>query len=281
MKETQESRLLFYQIMKYPIPTYKEYFFHTDKKTEHKDKIWSPSRTESSSLVEDYCNYINKRSKFFKHIPFIETIYLCNSITFNTIHEDSDIDIFIVTKKKCLRRARFASVFFFRILGLKRSITNKKKKFCLSFYVTEDKQNLYNISLPNTDIYLAYWIAHLVPLYEAKPNNAKIYKHNTRIQSILANIETEQAIFLNITKTEGESKVKKIIEWIHNGLRWKITEKMIKTIWLPIVIYKTQKLKGKGEDIIVNDHMLKFYADQRKRISLLYKLTKDKLETGR
>jgi hypothetical protein len=42
------------------------------------------------------------------------------------------------------------------------------------------------------------------------------------------------------------------------------------------MIYKTKKLKGKWEDIIINNHMLKFYADQRKRIALLYKVTKDK-----
>jgi hypothetical protein len=169
--------------------------------------------------MEEYLAYIKKRSRLFKTIPFIKTIYLCNSLSFNSIHEDSDIDIFIVTKKKALRRARFSSVLFFWIFGLKRSITNKKKKFCLSFYVTEDQQNLYNISLHNTDIYLAYWIAHLIPIYQSSSNNTLVYKHNTRISSILPNISPKQNIFLDIPLTEGDNKVKKVLERFQSGIR--------------------------------------------------------------
>jgi len=110
------EELLFYDIMEYPIPRQWEYFVCTDKNIEHEEEIEDPSWTVTQKTTKEYLNYINKWSRLFKSLPFIKTIYLCNSITFNSIHEHSDIDVFIVAKNKALRRARFWSVLIFRIL---------------------------------------------------------------------------------------------------------------------------------------------------------------------
>lgn len=282
MTENQNNipnkELLFYDIMEYPVPKQRGYFVCTDKVTENKEEeLGGSSRTVTHKTTKAYLNYINKWDRLFKSIPFIKTIYLCNSITFNSIHEESDIDVFIVTENKALRRARFWSVLIFRILWLKRSKTHKKQKFCLSFYVTENHQNLYNISLPQTDIYLAYRIAHLVPIYEETAGNATIYKHNTRIRWMLPNIPAKQSIFLDIPCTTGKSKFKHILESLQKWRWGSLIESLIKTLWLPIIIYKTKKLNYQWEDIIVNNYMLKFYADKRKKIALLYKLRRDKV----
>lgn len=208
----KDLELLFYKIMEYPVPRQREYFVCTDKITDEIETEVGPSWLITSKHQKEYMEYISRWNKLFKSLPFVKTVYLCNSITFNSIHEDSDIDIFIVTQKRALRRARFRSVLLFRITGLKRSARNKRRKFCLSFYVSEDNQNLYNISLDKTDIYLAYWIAHLVPIYEETEGNANIYKHNTRIRGILPNIPIGQNIFLDIPCTSSKTKFKKIIE---------------------------------------------------------------------
>lgn len=271
------EELLFYDIMEYPVPRQRGYFVCSDKiNKELEEEIGDPSRTITQKTTKEYLNYINKWSRLFRSLPYIKTIYLCNSITFNSIHENSDIDVFIVTKDKALRRARFWSVLIFRILWLKRSAIHKRQKFCLSFYVTESHQNLYNISLPQTDIYLAYWIAHLVPIYEETPGNATVYKDNTRIRWVLPNIPAQQSIFLDIPCTVGNNKFKHIIERLQKWRLGKFIELLIKTIRLPIIIYKIKRLNHQWQDIIVNNYMLKFYADKRKKIALLYKLRRDK-----
>ncbi|HBB03723.1 TPA: hypothetical protein DCZ39_02335 [Patescibacteria group bacterium] len=143
--------------------------------------------------MDDFLRYINRFSRLYRSVPFIQSIYLCNSITFNALKEDSDIDVFIVTKKGSLRRARFWSAVVFFLFGLKRGvIRGKKKKFCLSFYVTHTHQNLYNIMLPQNDIYFIYWLAHLVPLYQETPEN--IYKHNKWLESALPNFPGRHCI---------------------------------------------------------------------------------------
>lgn len=280
-QDTEKEKLLFYQIMNYPIPNPKEYFFCTDEKEiKIEENLGEQSRKEISPLVDTYLKYIQKWSYLFKSLPFIKTIYLCNSISFNKISENSDIDLFIVSSRNTLRRARLWSAIIFRILWIKRSMTNKKKKFCLSFYVTEDHQNLYNISLPNTDVYLAYRIAHLIPIYEEQIWNANMYKQNTRISSILPNFKEQQQIFLDIPCVSGKTKYKQFLENIQKGLRGKVIERVIKTIWLPIIIYKTKHLGGQWKDIIVNNFMLKFHADKRKKIALLYKIARYKTQSG-
>ena len=282
--ETKNNNLLFYELMKYPVPTQRQYFVYGDKKIESEDTfklVWQ-SRTDINPLMEEYLEYIKKRQGLLWSLPFIKTIYLCNSITFNYLTEHSDIDIFIVTQENALRRARFGSAIILRILGLKRGKHQQKKKFCLSFYVTENHQNLYNISLPNTtDIYLAYRVTHLVPIYQETGWNATIYSHNTRIKSILPNIPGEQTILLPIDCIHGKNSLKKFLEGIQKWRLGVLVEFLIRIIWLPIVISKMKWLENKWADIIVNKYMLKFYADKRKKIALLFKITRDKFSPSK
>ena len=129
--------------------------------------------------MEEFITHIEKYGRRYKALPFVKNIFLCNSITFNSLKKDSDIDLFIITKKNSLWRARFRSVLLFALTGLKRSRKKKEKKFCLSFYITEDHKSLYNIMISKTDIYLNYWLAHLVPLY-SEHETLDMYKDNTR-----------------------------------------------------------------------------------------------------
>lgn len=101
-----KTDIKFYKIMKYPVPLHEEYYKHiseitqlnisekTDNNTDTIDFSWK----EKNSLMSDYIESINQRSRVFKHIPFIRQVYLCNSITFNALHDNSDIDICIICK---------------------------------------------------------------------------------------------------------------------------------------------------------------------------------------
>ena len=197
-------------------------------------------------------------------------MYLCNSITFNALDEDSDIDILIITKKNALRRARFRSEIYFRLFLIKRGLTSKRKKFCLSFYVSQNNQNFYHIMLPDNDIYFIYRLAHLVPLYQETYEN--IYKHNNRIQGTLPNFPGKHIIDIGISPEFGKTNWKRFQEFFCGGIRGKVVEKIIKYIRLPLVIYKKNKFGKSGRGIIISDTMLKFHKDKRKKIHLLYKI---------
>lgn len=267
-----KKNLLFYEIMKYPVPT-DSHFFSFEEKTETPvenntiDRLIS--RKDQNNRLSEYSDFINKFWWLYRSLPFISNIYICNSISFNRITEESDIDIFIITKEKCLRRARFFSWIFFKVLFLKRWQKNKKKKFCLSFYTTQDNTNLYNILLPKTDIYLIYRLAHLVPIYQEEKYN--IYTDNKRLISYLPSFPQKHIINIWTKLYRWNNKFKKTFEFIFWWVFWKIFEYLIKSIRLPIVIYKKNKLKEKWRGIIINDKMLKYHEDKRKKIHTIFK----------
>ncbi len=288
------NRLLFYKIMHYPVPKdYKYFCDNTNNKIhialpktktqKHKDKsnppaIWKDkfSRHYKNQHHDEYIQHIQKYKNLYRSIPFIEEIYLCNSISFNGLKEGSDIDLFIITKKNALRRARFFSVSFFFIKGILRK-KKSSKKFCLSFYITPEAKNLYNISLHQTDIYLAYRITHLFPLYqEHTHNNHTLHQHNPRIQSILPNTNDFHHIKLGIPKYTWKTFLKKTIEYLFWGFIGLGLEKLIKSIRLPIVITKKKILWEKGKWIVISKYMLKFYQDKRQKFHFFYQQEKKK-----
>jgi hypothetical protein len=273
---TIEKELTFYKIMDYPVPKQKE-FFYFEKKIEKKQKIenWF-SRDNKNQFIDNFIKKINKHWKLYKSLPFVQEIFLCNSISFNSLKRDSDIDLFIITKKNNIWRARLFSAIFFKLLWIKRSMKNKKQKFCLSFYITEDYKNLYPIMLEKTDIYLAYRIAHLVPLYQESKQNETLYTKNQRFKELLPNHPQKYCINIWNQIFIWKTKIKKTIEFIFSGIFGHLIEKMIKFIRIPILTKKINKLWDKKKLIVINDKMLKFHDDIREQIHLLYKIANKK-----
>ena len=95
--------------MHYPIPNNAElYFQYSDISDKHKIEIQSTvetnnesdqfSRNKKCKYMDEYLSEIKRLENTFKSIPFVEQIYLCNSLTFNALDKDSDIDLFIIAK---------------------------------------------------------------------------------------------------------------------------------------------------------------------------------------
>jgi hypothetical protein len=61
--------------------------------------------------------------------------------------------------------------------------------------VDKNNSNLEKILLNRKDIYLPYWIAHLVPLY-VEEKNPEVFKNNQWIKRFLPNISLTQNIYL-------------------------------------------------------------------------------------
>ena len=270
----KDQKLLFYEIMQYPVPNNYHFFEYWAKK-ENIDYKWNQnfSRKEKNKHIKEFTAKINKFWNLYKSIPFISEIFLCNSITFNSLKEDSDIDIFIITKKNKLRRARFFSELYFTILWQKRFKKYKKQKFCLSFYTREDNKNLYPIMIKNkSDIYLWYRLSHLIPLYQEEKNDDWLYKANPRFSGMFPNHPQKYCINIWTKLFTWKSIFKIITEFLFWWLFWKLIEKLIKYTRKPILRYKTKKLWDKWKWIIINDKMLKFYDDKRYQIASIFTL---------
>ena len=271
-----EKKLRFYEIMDYPIPSNSELYHQCDtsdynktNKVDEKTFSWD----KKNDFMDEYLNEIHRLNKTFQSIPFIEQIYLCNSITFNALDKNSDIDLFIITKPRRIRSVKFWSMILFTLKWAKRIWKRSRKRICLSFFITSDSQNLYPISLPSLDIYLAYRIAHLVLIYQPnKEVNNSFFENNKWVKWILPNYQERQTISLWIDPFSWNTKFKNIVETLWNWFLWNIFETSVKYIQKAIIRIKIILKPEQNKDVIVSDSMLKFHQDIREKVSLKYNI---------
>ena len=182
------NKLVFYDIIWYNYPKNKEYFY-LNKELAENIKYKSNVEKKLSSDTSKLEKIINKYSFLYKQIPFVKAIFVCNSLTFRSIHKDSDIDLFIITKENKLFLAKFFVWLFLKIFRI--YWNHEKWKFCAWFWITEIAQDLYPITIYPVDLYLAYWIAHLQPLYCENPNQVNdIFKENIWVKRLYLHIQT-------------------------------------------------------------------------------------------
>ena len=58
---------------------------------------------------------IKKLKTTFQSIPFVQQIFLCNSISFNALDKNSDIDLFIIAEPGRIRTVKFRSMILFTL----------------------------------------------------------------------------------------------------------------------------------------------------------------------
>ena len=277
-----QTYLRFYEIMNYPVPKNAELFLqYTDnqrakinnllKDINEKDQNNSFSRDEKSEYMDEYLKEVKRLKSTLQSIPFIEQIFLCNSISFNALDNNSDIDLFIIAQPWRIWTVKFRSMLLFTLKWAKRFWKRSRKKICLSFFITSDSQNLYPISLPSLDIYLAYRIAHLVLIYQPDETvNNSFFENNKWVKWILPNYQEKQTISLWISPFSWNTKFKNIMERLWDWFLWNIFEQIVKYTQKAIIRLKRIRNPIWNKDVIISDTMLKFHQDIREKVSLKY-----------
>jgi len=264
--------LIFYDIMWYNYPEDKNYFSVNPELIEW-DFSDIKKRKKLSNNTEKQEKILNKYHFLYKQIPFVDSIYVCNSLSFKSINENSDIDLFIVTKDNRMFLAKLFIWLFFKIFWMYG--THQKDKFCIWFYVSKSNQDLYPISILPVDLYLAYWIAHLQTLY-SENWNFDIYKENIWVKSIIPNYNMEEKKILNIKTSNWKWTIKKILEMI---FWFNLLNKILGIIWKKRMNQKKKSMWRKWKNIIISDNILKFQApDIRKNVYLKYKVLKNNIQ---
>lgn len=185
----------------------------------------------------------------FAKIPGILCVCVCNSLAMNAVHKNSDIDLFIITKKNRLWTVRILITLLLFIKGERKTAKHHAWKFCLSFFITENAFDFENISIKN-DIYLSYWMEHLTPIINRRGSYEAFLYENW--------LKTEKKFSLNDAIKIQSPKI--------YTLFWDIFETWVKSIFLPRTKKSFQKL-WKPFWVIITDDMLKFHdQDRRKEI---------------
>jgi len=213
---------------------------------------------------QDFFNFGKKIARFFKFLPGISGLAICNSVALQTSKKNSDIDFFIFCQNGKIWTARFFAVLFLQIFGWRRNKKKITKKICLSFFVVENFLDFKKISIKPKDPYLAFWILSLKPVF-GKKILEKFWKKNINfVQKNLGFMpEIEEILQINcFEKKEKTFITKKFLEFIFFWL-----EKILKFFCYKRANKKRKLLKN-SEGIIISDKILKFHdKDIRRKIS--------------
>ena len=111
-------------------------------------------RKEKEERAKQYLEKMPFYMKRIRNFPFVEAVGISGSLSKNVMHEDGDIDYFVITKKGRLWICRTLLIGFKKIVLL-----NSRKYFCLNYFVDEE-----NLKIPDENAFTAIEIAYLLPV---------------------------------------------------------------------------------------------------------------------
>ena len=128
------------------------------------------------------------------HIPTVSFIGLSGGVAVGNVHEEDDIDFFIITKKNTLYMTRFFILIILEALGLrrKRNDSNPANKICANFLIDE---TALIWPIKSRDIYTAHEIVHVKPLFERNGMYRKFLSNNEWTKVFYPNADPHRVAF--------------------------------------------------------------------------------------
>ncbi len=193
-------------------------------------------------------------------IPGIEMVAVVNSLSMYATHEDSDIDLFIITKADTLWLVRLLVTLTFWRHGVWRHGEDIAGNFCLSFFVTTDAMDMSHIALEQ-DIYLYNWIYYLKPIFTRGDIYERFLQANSWIHMDEKQKQENKRFEIQDISSVMVAKNSYYLLSISYYLNY-----LIRFFWLPKTLRSHARL-GRPEWVIISDDMLKFHdQDRRKQI---------------
>jgi len=227
-------------------------------------KIRKNKEHQALKLIKKAKKYV----KFMQMLPFVKMVALCNNLSFYSAEKRSDIDLFIITKKKRLFLARSMVWLYTQLLGVRRHGRKTKGRFCLTFFVSEESMNLENLKRKN-DIYFIFWLRLMRPLIGQKTYREFISANKWIRRYFDYKIDQKKHL---LTESKFLQKLQKVLEFPFRGIFGNAIEYLLKKWQVGRSTKKARKLKNQN-GIIISENILKFHnQDMRDKYQLLWKL---------
>ncbi len=159
-------------------------------------------RTAKEKKAKKYFNKLPFFARIIKSFPFVSGIAVSGSLSKNVMHDDGDIDYFIITSPGRLWICRTLLVLFKKVFLL-----NSKKYFCVNYFVDEE-----NMEILDKNIFTAIEISYLMPVY----NHQLIQlfkKENDWKKEYLLNFEQP----IQLAEIKGNGLMRRCIQFLLKG----------------------------------------------------------------
>ncbi len=215
------------------------------------------TRLDRYYLSEKKFGIAQKIISKIKYLPYLRGVIICNNVGYNNAQPQSDIDFFIITQTKRIWSARFLVTILVSMMMRRRHAKEIANRACLSFYLSESHLNLSDIAIKPLDIYLIYWLATLAPVF-GQEIYLNLFDQNNWQRDFLPNFYPAR---MSDRRSQGKRLSGKVFQQNFLG---NIFENLSRNI-------QRQKMKGHinhehlETEVVVNDSMLKFHENDRRR----------------
>lgn len=177
--------------------------------------------------------------RLISFLPFVRAVAVCNSLGFQMVHEESDIDLFVVAAKGRVWSTRWWVTGVLALLRM-RPGESVRDPICVSFFVDESVAHVSHLMIEQ-DVYFEYWIRSLMPLLG------------------------DHTLFALGAKTAPEFRVKKHISRFREFLAGLISENFVRKQQMNIMPtdVKNRALLG-DTTVVLNDTIIKLHQNDRR-----------------
>jgi len=235
------------------------------------------SRRENLLFSEQKLNLAAKAAKKIRSVPYLRAIFVCNTVGMEQATAESDIDFFIITSSKRIWLVRFFTNLILRLFGLRAYGQRVSNRVCLSFYVDNDHLNLASLRQREDDVYLAYWLNQLLPIYDPENLHDKILTANQWAKKYLPNVNDRDILCkdakfcvstthrLRVTSSKLGSIWKKMWEKMWGIAYGNLLETQAKNFQLAKMQPAFKERASKDDKaVILADGILKFHLNDRR-----------------
>ncbi len=225
-------------------------------------------RDRAVLIVEHKMKRAKHAVKILRFVPFVRAVFVCNTIASGSPEIDSDIDLFIVIKRGRLWLTRFFVTSVLSFVGMRRTRTHVRDRICLSFYITDAHERLYDVCIPGDDIYMAYWLDQLIPVFDPEDVLTDIQQANPWVKQLVPNV-FQPYTALSRWRV-NPSRLSRLIQRI--GHAWwgtwygNFLEGQAKGFQQQKMKRNTKSKQGQTDtDVVISDTMLKFHENDRRK----------------
>lgn len=169
------------------------------------------ARQEGERIAKQEQHKAFSRAKFIGKFPYVRAAYISGSMSKGVMHQDGDVDYFVVTEPGRLWIART-----FLVLFKKTVLFNSHKYFCLNYFIDSD-----NLEIEEKNLFTATETVTLKPIYDdgvyvdfRKANNwVSEYIPDSQKQEIIYNGETKRPFAKMVESVLNNKLGDKLDEW--------------------------------------------------------------------
>lgn len=202
------------------------------------------ARHKGESVAKQELKKAYSRARFIGKFPYVRAAYISGSMSKGVMHEDGDVDYFIITEPGRLWIART-----FLVLFKKTFLLNSHKFFCLNYFIDSD-----NLEIEEKNLFTATETVTLKPIYDSGLYS-DFRNANKWVDEFLPHNKEQQVVYNGETKKPIGSIIEALLNnqigdrldefFMHTTFRvWKRKFKHLETTDFDVAL-KTRKYVSK------------------------------------